>query len=490
MFAGLVENLGLKEGLQEFRDQFKQDAKATVAETQWAQDRGIDVAKLDAMEQTLADKAADVHDHTIGRVVETLAQDETIAQLLELKAKEEGDDDEYAEDELSPTSEEAPHRSGEQTRLGASPHEAGDTAHALPEHAAGAAQPGLPEAADPVASEADVAASPPQEVGHVPEGPVTNGMGLAECASPASEEPSPRDVTAHHVVSAASTAAPTTAASPPSVVNGVEPSPWAVVGSPAATTVAAVAALAAPKAASAPSAVSEKLRQLENDLRERKKAKAALEAQMAAAREQGAGLESRWKELAAVSQDAAKNSAEANQHIDSLRATLAETDMKLAELIDTRERLEREIAAVKCRHSQLESAFQENLNRAISQKEQELLDEVAYLRRTQEAKEKKIQDMEAELARLERRCGGLSTAGGSQGKPVDPHIALSRAFGYDDSDEHPCLILLDHPLLMCSRYLLRGSCTRRLFYALTVVFWIGALGSALKPQHGGHIIHT
>merc|ERR1740139_1612502 len=118
MFAGLVENLGLKEGLQEFRDQFNKDAKATIAETQFAQDRGIDVAKLDAWEQNIHEQGADIHERTIAkavekgaeigaeihertiaRAVETLAQDETIAQLLELKpTKQEGDDDGEEED--------------------------------------------------------------------------------------------------------------------------------------------------------------------------------------------------------------------------------------------------------------------------------------------------------------------------------------------------------------------------------------------------------
>lgn len=212
---------------------------------------------------------------------------------------------------------------------------------------------------------------------------------------------------------------------------------------------------------------------------------------MLAAREQSANLESRWGEIAAVSQDAAKNSSAAKEQIDSLRKALAQADTKLADALDMRETLETETAQLKQRHSKLEATFQESLNREVSQKEQELLDEVCYLRRSQAAKEKKVQDLQTELERLERRCGGLSVAAGAQGgKPLDAHIALSRAFGYDNNDEHPCLVLLDDPSIKMSRWLLRGPWFRRFFYIATAVFWLVALQSALKPQHGGHIIHT
>lgn len=45
----------------------------------------------------------------------------------------------------------------------------------------------------------------------------------------------------------------------------------------------------------------------------------------------------------------------------------------------------------------------ERLQREVSQKEQELLDEVAYLRKAGEAKERRVQDLQAEKAALERR---------------------------------------------------------------------------------------
>eukprot|EP00435_Cladocopium_sp_Y103_P061462 s188_g23.t1 len=95
MFGNLVENLGLKEGLAEFKEQFNKDAKTTIANTQFAkelveQERGIDVAKLDEWGQQIQEQAihktAELHERTIGRAVESLAQDETLAQLLELKS--------------------------------------------------------------------------------------------------------------------------------------------------------------------------------------------------------------------------------------------------------------------------------------------------------------------------------------------------------------------------------------------------------------------
>eukprot|EP00445_Apocalathium_hangoei_P029185 CAMPEP_0203930300 /NCGR_PEP_ID=MMETSP0359-20131031/69068_1 /ASSEMBLY_ACC=CAM_ASM_000338 /TAXON_ID=268821 /ORGANISM="Scrippsiella Hangoei, Strain SHTV-5" /LENGTH=163 /DNA_ID=CAMNT_0050859463 /DNA_START=78 /DNA_END=566 /DNA_ORIENTATION=+ len=96
MFAGLVDNLGLKEGLAEFKEQFNKDAKATIAETQFARDRGIDLAKLDAWEQKVQEQTeavtAEWKDRTIGLAVETLTKDETLAQLFDFRAAGEGDE--------------------------------------------------------------------------------------------------------------------------------------------------------------------------------------------------------------------------------------------------------------------------------------------------------------------------------------------------------------------------------------------------------------
>lgn len=510
MFAGLVENLGLKEGLQEFKEQFRQDAKATIAETEWAQDRGIDVAKLDALEQKLHHHGAELHDRTIGRAVETLAQDETIAQLLDLTAAKEAEEDyeEVDEEYEEEVVEEVVAEDDAEVEAEFPGHAdlAAGVQHTELELAAGelAAEPqqeltalaAEPVVAQPAAAEQDgAAAASGDEVRSPSPDSAPDSACSFEVTQARAQQP---DCNEDGAVAASSSTAPAFAPSPRGPVlndaSSPEPAAAATPGlrlgpQPASSTPAP------PKAGNNTAAAqlrtserSEKLRRLELDIREKQAAKAAVEAELRAVREQSSGLESRWKEIAAVSQDAAKNSTEAREQIDSLRATLAETDTKLAEAMDIREHLESEVARHTFQHKGLESAFQEKLEREVSQKEQELLDEVTYLRRSQGAKEKKLQEMQVDLDRLARRCGGISAPG--QGKMVAPHIALQTAFGYDDSDEHPCIVLFDGPCVKMSRCLLRGTCLRRFFFIATAVFWLVALQSALKPQHGGHIIHT
>eukprot|EP00971_Amphidinium_carterae_P328336 6460149-Amphidinium_carterae.2 len=72
---GIVETLGLKDGLSEFTDQFNKDAKVTIANQQWAKDRGIDVEKLNAWEKDLQKQRDDLSKRTIGAAVDALAKE-------------------------------------------------------------------------------------------------------------------------------------------------------------------------------------------------------------------------------------------------------------------------------------------------------------------------------------------------------------------------------------------------------------------------------
>lgn len=386
--------MGLKEGFAEFKEQFNKDAKATIAATNFAKERGIDVTTLDAWEQSLQQQRNELHERTIGRAVDTLAKDETIAQLLELR----------------------------------------------------------PLAA---AVEEDEEEMPAAEQGGQP------GDSAVRVLSPGTV------LVSASVLDAA-----------PAVTAG------AAIGDAAGT--AAVLVGCEPGAAG-----SNVLRQLEGEIRERREAKLAAEVELAAARAQKTSLEARWAEIIAVSEDAAKGAQEAKQHAELLRTALEEKDAKLVETEDAKERMEMERQLLKRRHADLEAAFQERFQREVSQKEQELLDDVAYLRRSQEVREQRLQDLTADKERLQHIAVCATPAGGRLGAPgtVEAHLALARAFGHDDSAEHPCLRLWDEPALKLSSWLLKMPWLRRVFFLVTLVAWVVALRSALAPG-ASHVIHS
>ncbi|CAK9058083.1 unnamed protein product [Durusdinium trenchii] len=367
MWGNLVENLGLKEGLAEFTEQFNKDAKTTIANTQFAKERGIDVAKLDQWEQHIQEQAihktTELHERTIGRAVESLAQDETIAQLLELKQRD-----------------------------------------SLPEGAA-----------DEEVTSAGASGAQLED-----EGPI--------------EQPEAND-------------------------SDVAPSAELVHDTQVRTSTAERAERA-PKAKCAGRAAT--------DARPLGPATEQLEVEVASpSRDEAfahlAELEGRLAELSGVSDDALRQADEAKEEVLLLRRAAQEKDLAMARAAEAQARLEEDLKSSAKRLQDFEANFMERLQREVSQKEQELLDEVTYLRRAGEAKERRIQDLQAEKAAMERRFLVKASAGVDSGDiMLEAHTAIAKAFG-DVTVQHPCLRLLDEPMLKFMAVLFKQPLFRRMF---------------------------
>lgn len=217
--------------------------------------------------------------------------------------------------------------------------------------------------------------------------------------------------------------------------------------------------------------------------------RAAAHAQMASAEKQYAQLEARWAEVSAVSDEALRQKDEARQQVAQLRREVEERDTRLAESVDLRLKLEAEKNGAVKLHQDLEANFAERLQREVTQKQQEVLDEVQYLKKSIQARDTKLQEAAAEKARLERRIleqgGGISL---EEGQPrmhrqamLEAHTAIARAFG-DVYEKHPLVKIVDEPLLKATTILFKQPLARRAFFFTTVIMWVLALRHALVPQ--------
>ncbi|CAE8584153.1 unnamed protein product, partial [Polarella glacialis] len=367
------------------------------------QERGIDLAKLDEWEQTIEQKswerAGELHDRTIGFAVETLAQDETIAQLLDLKS------------------------------------------------AAGAVEP-QSEYEDSESQVPDVQDS---------SRPDANGTG-SDAGSAASIPNS------SHEVSSGTLTAPTA----PSATEGQS--------APSRPT--------APGAARATAGASRgELRQLDAEVKKLSAARDEAERRFSSAESLSMELEARLAEMSAVSDDALGQVEESKQQVSMLRRAVEEKDARLVAVQEAQQKLEDELLRDQGRLQQLEANFQERLQREVSQKEQELLEEVAYLRKTGELKEKRVQELQAEKAAVERRLlVRVGDAGGDS--MLEAHTAIARAFG-DLSAEHPVLRVLDQPSLKLMAALFKTPPLRRVFFVASALVWLFALSQAVSPGSGG-----
>lgn len=400
----IVNSLGLKEGLQEFQEQFNKDTKQTIAASQFAKDRGIDVQKLDELEQNLKEQGKDLHERTIGAAVDVLAKDETIAQLLEIK----------------PTSREGleePERDDEQV-VGV-------------DNSSGFASSKV------LASSAET-------------------LGVGACAATSSTASCPQFQETAAVASPALSTAPT-----------------------AAKNVA--------RSSQRPATAEQRVRQLEAEVRELSSARATAETQLSAARGRAAELEARWAELSSVSDDALLQAEETKQQVALLRQAIEDKDSRLAKAEDAREQLANERSLAAQQVQDLQASFQERLQREVSQKEQELLDEVAYLRQANETKDRRLRDIGDEKAVLEKRAAALSTQEGGREAMLAAHTAIAKAFG-DSATEHPCVRLIDEPLLKFTALLFRQALFRRVFYGASAVMWVFAFIHAISPS-SDHAVH-
>jgi hypothetical protein len=422
----IVSGLGLKEGLQEFQEQFGKDAKATIANTQLAKDHGIDVHRLDEIQQNLHQQGQELHERTIGAAVDMLAKDDTIKQLLEIKTAPREDDAAWPDSEPETQLAEA---SSAQVR------------------SAGAASPASSSTAAPIP---------------------TNEVSASACDAPATS----------------STSVPVR--TPPRLASA-EPLPHSADNADPSADVRNERSTGPPERGR----TEPRTRQLEAEVRRLTAVRAAAESQLSAATGRAAELEARWAELSAVSDDALRQADEARQQVTMLRQAVEEKDARIAAAEDARE----ELASERCRAAQqlqdLEASFQERLLREVSQKEQELLDEVAYLRKASETKERRIRELGEEKAFLEKRLArgkeGTEQTVGREAM-LEAHTAIAKAFG-DASADHPCIRLLDEPLLKFTAALFRQALFRRVFYAASALMWVFALRHAIVPSTD-HSIHT
>lgn len=390
---GIVDSLGLKDGIQDFQAQFNKDTKQTIAASQFAKDRGIDVHKLDELQQNLQQQGQELHERTIGAAVDVLAKDETIKQLLEIKLGSREDEEELG-------------RADEQV-IGV------DSSFALP------------------------------------------SSKVRACATTSSTASCPQ-------------------------------APEAMLAEPPTLSVAPI--VTATARSDRPATAEQRVRQLEAEVRELSAGRAAADTQLLATRRRAAELEARWAELSAVSEEGLLQADETKQQVALLRQAIEDKDSRLAKAQDAREQLANERSLAAQQLQELQASFQERLQREVSQKEQELLDEVSYLRQTSETKDRRLRDLGAEKALLEKRAAALCAHEAGREAMLEAHTAIAKAFG-DSAMEHPCVRLIDEPLLKFTALLFRQPLFRRVFYGASAVMWVFAFIHAIGPgtDHAVHI---
>lgn len=432
---GIVENLGLKDGLVEFKEQFSRDAKSTIADTSFAKNRGIDVAKLEEWEQTVQQQKDELHDRTIGRAVDLIVGDDISAN-----GGVEGAD--ALRDDPSP----------QDSRINAL-----------------VAVASASEGHEPSESAAVVA--------------------VGSASTTAGDSPSAGS-------EALTPTSATSAASSPSASTGAVAVAAAAVTAAASQVSAAKAAAATARSSRAKAAErAEQTRKLEAKSRELSTTCDEAEKQLSAARSQCSQLEDRWLEISAVSDDALRQAEEMRQEVMVLRRALDEKVAQISEAEDCRERLTVEKCAAERRRDELEASFQKCLEREISQKEQELIEEVEYLKKTTDIKNRRLQELADEKAQLERRALEKSSSSSSSGKGpsqqcmMEAHVAIAMAFG-DAGSDHPCLRLMDEPSLKFTAALFKQPLFRRAFFFSSGILWLFAFQQAVLAPTTGHHIHV
>lgn len=238
------------------------------------------------------------------------------------------------------------------------------------------------------------------------------------------------------------------------------------------------------------------MRQLEAEVKELAAGRATAEAQLSAARAHSVNLEARLTQLTGVSDDALREGDEIRSQAAALRRSVAVRDEQIARLEAIQEKLGFEKAAAEQARDELEKGFQERLRREVSQKEQELLEEVTCLRESVASRERRLQTLVAEKAQLEKRA--MARGGGLE---IDPsvravdreamlaaHTAIAKAFG-DVSAESSVARCVDEPLLKFTAVLFRQSLFRRMFFIVSAVMWVFAFSHAAMPD-GHRIVHV
>merc|ERR1712014_366673 len=155
--------------------------------------------------------------------------------------------------------------------------------------------------------------------------------------------------------------------------------------------------------------------------------------------------------------------------------------------MEAQEQLSVERCCAERRREELEAAFQERLAREVSQKEQELLEEVAYLKRTNDSKERRLQELRVERSQLERRAQEEAARATERESAMEAHAAIAKAFGDAGAEIPAWLQLLDEPMLKFNAALLQRPLFRRVFFFSSGLLWFYTLHHSIAPGGGGHI---
>lgn len=231
----------------------------------------------------------------------------------------------------------------------------------------------------------------------------------------------------------------------------------------------------------------QRARQLEVEARELAHHRRATEGRLEDLRARSAELEARWADISTEADDALRRADEAKQQAALLRRAMEEKDAKVRRGEEAKERSLAQKAEADRRRRELEAAFEEQLQREVSQKEQELLEEVAYLRKSVELKERRVQDLAAENKQLEPSFSPTG-GGGERANFLDrdreamleAHGSIAKAYG-DAECERLTLkmtgMLFKYPLF------------RRIFFGLSAAMWLFALGG-MASSRGGPPVHV
>lgn len=205
------------------------------------------------------------------------------------------------------------------------------------------------------------------------------------------------------------------------------------------------------------------------------------EAETAAVRVRCEELQATWTDMSAASNDLLQTADENRRRATLLRKAIDKKREYRIEIEDRRKALLSEKEEVEQEFRKLESEFQERLQRAIGEKEQQLLEEKASLRASSDIAERRIHELIGEKAFIEQRIlarGAAKGAGerraGRHEAMLEAHMTIAHAFG-NISSEHPCLRLIDEPTLKLTVLFFKQPLVRRIFFSFSILMWLFAI---------------
>mmetsp|Transcript_39445 Transcript_39445/g.91503 ORF Transcript_39445/g.91503 Transcript_39445/m.91503 type:complete len:347 (-) Transcript_39445:60-1100(-) len=189
-----------------------------------------------------------------------------------------------------------------------------------------------------------------------------------------------------------------------------------------------------------------------------------------------------WKQRAEELESAGRESSSSEERAEAAARECASWQQK-AEELEAAERAARDLVAAA-------TAEKERLSKELAEARQEprlqeLADEVAYLHKSLEAKEQKLQEVTREKECLQQRsvAGKTAARDPESGHLFDAHTAIAAAFG-DSLSGPPVVRCFDEPILRFTAFLFRQRFLRMTFFASSMLIWVYALHHIIVLQHG------